>query len=332
MANPFYQGQTFSDETKTGRHRAFRGRRRALIGARAADQNGFDWVLSFRRDFLPAAGELKSADVLRVMDSNKCARIYIEERIRHYSIFIVDFYESTKEFISGLFRCFGRAIPQGLDVYQFLTGDHVFGQHSEAVLNAARRGLLHYTPIPKVEGLVHEAMQHAGVPPALGPELINRDALLEMNEQEFKELTIRFAMAFADVIDPAHQVDLILKMYPDVRYWNRGLVALRVVEHEVGWDRYYDHGASAPFEMLEQAHVKVTRDMQKSSNGQLLRVGRTIQEDSKLVLGIQAADIACGLAARLYELYPEDRRQGAYEIRKFFARVLLNTEWIEIET
>jgi len=58
------------------------------------------------------------------------------------------------------------------------------------------------------------------------------------------------------------------------------------------------------------------------------RAGTVKEEDSRNVLGIQVADIAAALAARVYELAPGGPREKAGRVRTVFDRVLLNDEWI----
>jgi hypothetical protein len=83
--------------------------------------------------------------------------------------------------------------------------------------------------------------------------------------------------------------------------------------------------------LLEAAHTKIVDSVKQAEHLRLmrnLRCGRIVQEDSRKFLELQAADIAAGVAATLYEQHPDNRREGAAAIRRCFSRVMLNSEWL----
>jgi hypothetical protein len=58
------------------------------------------------------------------------------------------------------------------------------------------------------------------------------------------------------------------------------------------------------------------------------RAGRLEQDDSAKLLGLQAADLAVGLATEAFEYHGSETRAGAQAVRRVFQRVLLNDEWL----
>jgi hypothetical protein len=181
--------------------------------------------------------------------------------------------------------------------------------------------------------MLREVIDLVGIPRGKDPELLDRNVLLEMNEQQFKELIVRFSSALADATDPAKQADLLNKCIEQWRFFAPGgYFKCLLLGEDVEWERYFDEGARPAFRQLELAHEKVLEFVKEADRrffSNVIRPGRVIQEDSRRVLGIQAADIAAGIAAGLYEQSPGDRRSGARRVRGAFNRVLHNSQWIE---
>ncbi len=83
---------TYGDESPTGQSGdAFRGLGRATIAARIQDDGqAFDWLLAFRRDYLPDGAEPKGDLVLAVMQARPDARERVLAHIQSATIVVID--------------------------------------------------------------------------------------------------------------------------------------------------------------------------------------------------------------------------------------------------
>lgn len=112
---------TFSDDTTTGRWSVqLQGPRRVTIVARAEDGSDFNWLATFKRDFLPQGVEAKSTSVLPFLDTHAQARRSFVSNVEGYSIFIVDFHEFRRRVLDNLVTRFQSLIPPRLDPYEFV--------------------------------------------------------------------------------------------------------------------------------------------------------------------------------------------------------------------
>ena len=318
---------TYADETKTGASdSSFRGYGRAVIAARAIEQD-FDWLCRLRADCFPSIPEVKSEAVLAAMDASPHVRDLVLDRVTGYTIFIVDFYADYRRLVAGLHDALG--LPLSSDPITFLRSSHGFEWLGDQLLRAWKLGRMTKTLIPDLERLVCLAGKTAGLKPM--DSTLDRNSLLEMNDQEFREFTVRFAVALGDALDPNARSAAISDYAESIRYFDDGYFAFDVLQAQIEPDRYYDVGFLSAFEALESAHAHFTEYLDRASKqllGATLRGGKLKQEDSRIVLGIQAADIAAGLARSIYEERPQDRLDAAHLVRQTFSRVLLNTEWL----
>ena len=85
--------QSFSDETKTGRRKAFRDYGRAIVGARACDQDDFDWILALGKDHFKGVAELKFRHLQPLIETHPQVCKLVYDKVSSYSVFIVDMYE-----------------------------------------------------------------------------------------------------------------------------------------------------------------------------------------------------------------------------------------------
>jgi hypothetical protein len=323
---------TYTDETKTGRppNTAFQGLGNATIAARIEDHNGFEWLRKFGETFHPGA-ELKSKLVLEIMKFNSKANTYILDHIGEATIFIVDFCESYRILLAGLSGYHGNPPLTRGQAKDFITSAKSRFNWSSAFLAAIRDHEICSTIIPEVEGLIMVAAKDSGIYLPGSGLPIDRRALQQANDQTFKECVARFAVAFGDAIADEQIEANIIQAYEKRRYFSSAYIAFKTLGETLSVNRYYDKGNVEAFNRVQDAHTKVIGilDALNSSflNEQAQR-GSLKQVNSKQYLGIQAADIAAGIASREYERFPDNGRDGAICLKTIFNRVLLNDEWI----
>jgi len=177
---------------------------------------------------------------------------------------------------------------------------------SSAFLMSIRNHEISTTIIPQVEGLIVLAAKESGIYLPGGGFPIDRNALQQANDQTFKECVARFAVAFGDAIADEQIEANIIQAYEERRYFSSDYIAYKVLGETLSVDRYYDKGNAEAFDRVHDAHTKVIGilDTLNSSflNKQPKR-GSLRQVDSMQYLGIQAADIAAGIASREYERF-----------------------------
>lgn len=320
----------YGDETTTGRHSpAFRYLGRATIAARMNETAGFEWLLQIRREFLPGVIEPKSDLVLQLIEHDGNARNLVLQNVGSASILVIDFAEHYRQILGEMCQVVGLPEPIAPESIDLL----LRGQHKElasSMLRFARQSALYSTAIPTVEALFRDALRACDIPIGEGNELVNRTALQEMGAQEFREMLARFSLAFADALDPVRQATRFMEVAEE-RYLPPGYFSLLVLGDTLDTDLTLDMGSVEVFNQVRNARQLVADHLaaaQRARLGRSVTPGRLLQDDSRLVLGIQAADIAAGIAAREYEHYPENRRTGAGALKRMFDRIFFNDDWI----
>jgi hypothetical protein len=323
---------TFSDESSTGRHSEhFRGLRRATIAARVDDSNGFEWFRRFRSDFLPDHTEPKSELILQVAGANTDAQSLLMDNIGRATIVIVDFAEHYRQLLTPIIERNGGAPLTHEQAVAMATKIEAMPRIGHHFLAAARDLAVYRTMIPQVERLLREAMHAVGLHDGDGMTLFDETELRELNHQEFQQLAVRFGVAFADALAPDRQAAAISRAIDDVRYLHSGRLAIVTLGSTIEPDRFFDEGFTHSMALLRRAHNSVVDrlfDEQMFDFMGSLRPGRIVEEDSRLLTGIQVADIAARVASNIYERHSQDRYAGARAVKQVFDRVLLNEMWL----
>ena len=112
--------------------------------------------------------------------------------------------------------------------------------------------------------------------------------------------------------------------------YSDGLEAYYLLSHVLKPEITYDTGTENAFKELQSTQDKIINTLEKSCwyDGSL-RPGTLKQiEDSKKVTGVKIADIAAGFARYIFEHNYPDTIKASNTVRKYFSRVLLNTEWL----
>ncbi|MFQ5961464.1 MAG: hypothetical protein ACE5MG_08700 [Candidatus Methylomirabilales bacterium] len=320
----------YGDETTTGRQSpSFRYLGRATIAARTSESAGFEWLLRIRREFLPGVAEPKSDLVLELIEHDRGARDLVLGNVGSASILVIDLAEHYRQIFGEMCRVLGLPEPIAPESINLL----LRGQHKElatSILRLARQSALYSTAIPTVEALFRDSLKACDIPIGEGNELVNRAALQEMGAQEFREMLARFSLAFADALDPVRQASRFMEV-AEQRYLPPGYFSVLVLGDTLNVDVTLDVGSVEAFNQVRTAHELVADRLAAAQRARLGRPpphGRLLQDDSREVLGIQAADIAAGIAAREYERYPENRRGGAEALKQMFDRVFFNDDWV----
>ena len=326
------QGATFSDESPTGQDSdEFRGLGRATVAARMPDLDGFEWLSRLRRDYLPAGAEPKARLVLRIMETNPAARALVDEGIGTATIVIIDLGESYRSLLADVLIHFGQRPPSRGRAIEIVANSELRKEMSLSLMTVARENAINDTVIPGVEWLLREVASSSGLSPPREGTLIDHQALREMGPQTFKEFVARFSAAFGDALAPEKRRSAIINAMEGRQFLAPGYIAFETLGATIAMDRVFDYGDSQAFARLQHAHeavLDVLDDVNNLSLWRNIKGGELRQEDSKLLLGIQAADIAARIAATEYERFPFDRRAGAQSLKQRFAGVLLNDTWL----
>lgn len=331
---------TFSDDTTSGRWSTeLRGPRRVTIVARAEDDASFDWLASFKSEFLPAGAEAKSTNVLPILDLQPRARQLVLRKVEGYSIFIVDLHEYRRSLLGDLAVRLRPLIPPGLDPYEFaLQLPHVGSNArqflrqmviSESVLGRLE-ALLEWTSNPFAQEMRREGLEPFASTRAV--HLLSRTALERMDDGQLATFLARLGSAVGDALSPERQAAAILELFEHRRYFAGGYFAYRVLSGELEMDRVYDTGPLPVRLQLEAAHQSICDYVDREIHfrlGGLVQRGIIEERVSHTVLGLQAADIAAALAGREYESAANGEAGArARAVKRLFARVLLNGHWV----
>lgn len=329
LSRPF---PTYSDDTNTGQEsRALRDFGRATIAARIDDPNGFEWLLRVRKDFLPPNAEAKATLVLAVIAKNSQARDIVLRNIGRASIVISDLGEHYRNLLSALYEGMGKKVPAQIDAIDLIARTEIKEEISGQILDYLRETAISQTVIPQIEGVLRYAATRAGLPPGEKDKVVDRAALRGLDQKGFQEFTTRFAVAFADSTSPERRAAAILEVMSSGHILDPGYVGLVSLGSDVSHDYVFDVGNAKAFRELEQAHRRIQdafEAVRETFFWTNLRGGKVAQEDSAQMLGIQAADVAAGLASRIYEKFSGDRSSAAKSLKNDFERVLLNDRWV----
>lgn len=321
----------FADETTSGEScESLRGLRRITIAAKCSSEESFEWLRRFNHDYLGDAPEIKSDLALAVIERNRAARDYLLANICNATIAVIDLAEHTRSFFRELQTVTGGRANGIRTGTAFLNSGILPKQLAQEVLRYARRDALHRTAVVRIESLLSIAAHDSHIPLGSGPELFDREAIDDLSEREFAELAGRFALALGDAVNPETQADVITQKLAGMRFCNAGHVALAYLEAAVEPDAVFDLGSSNAFDLLAQAHQKIIDAItaMRMEAGQF-SPGSLRQDDSQKVLGLQAADIAAGVARRRLEQDFESTLEAARGLKRIFSRVMLNDRWEE---
>ncbi len=320
--------ETFGDDTSTGRLRVARRARRAIVAA-SVDGRDHDWWDAFRKDYFPGLAEVKSGDVLRLVQSNAEARTRLLSGLADAKtvIVIIDFSELTASLVRAVYEEAGmRMDGDPLDILerrQFNKGV------TEAIIRYSHRARLEESAVSRIEWLWHEAVSEA--PVIIDDEplvLVNRDAYDKLDPKAKDLFLAHFAVAFAEALDPRRQANLLAIELGQSRFFDLGNLAYKRLEDTLTVDRTYDHGSSRTIRLLTEAHEQMVTTLDEAMHNQLKRrAGAIREEDSQNAVGIQIADVAAGFAATEYEAAAGEVTEKAARIRAMFDRVLLNDTW-----
>lgn len=321
----------YADETHTGgRDRKLRGLRSVTIGAHCASEDDFEWLERFHRDYFPRTPELKSAIVLTEMGRNERANQSILNGIAEAHIVIVDFAEHTQDLLFAVYKATESEAEAFTSAIAFLKTGRLPEDVAHKVLRFARLRALTYSAVGRVEDLLRQAASASGVPAGRGDKLFDTNALFELSDSEFKELVTRFSVALGESLRPDRQADRIIKTMADYRMAHEGHIAMVCLEAGTESSLVFDQGSSNAFSMLKEADDKIHQAIESwRYRDAEIRSGRLTQEDSRRLRGLQAADIAAGLAAQVFENANADTLIAAKAVQEIFHNVLLNDCWLK---
>lgn len=327
MARP----RIYADETHTGgRAPALRGLGAVTIAAHCSSDDGFEWLERLHHDFFPRTPELKSALVLAEMDASERMRELVLKRIEGAHIVIIDFAEHTKDLFFAIFRAVGTETETLKSVTAFLRTGRLPEDVANKVLRFARLQTLTCSAVGRVEQLLRQAAAVSGVPFGAGDKLFDTDALFKLSESEFKELVARFSIALGESLRPEKQADRIIETLAGHRMAHEGHIAMACLEAASESEAIFDQGSDNAFAMLRDADEKIQQALEHwLCRDGVVRATRLIQEDSRNLRGLQAADIAAGFASQIFEQADTDTLGGAKAVREVFPNVLLNDRWLK---
>ena len=307
---------TFADDTTSGRWSNLRGSRRVTIVARAEDTTNYDWLLAFKREYLPPGVEAKSTNVLPILDLQPRARKPFFRNVESYSIFIVDLYENRRRLLDGLAARIRPVLPPGMDPYDFILQLPHVGSNAHEFL---RQMAINHSVLGRLESLLEWAsnplaceMKREGLYDYCHThpvELASRAALEKFDDAQLATFLGRLGAAVGDALSPERQAQAILESVEHSPYFLGGYFACRVLNVELGTDRIYDIGPFPVWVELDRAHKRIHDFMTREAQFRLRTlVKRGIVEEraSHTEVGLQAADIAAALACREYESVTDD--------------------------
>ncbi len=319
----------FADETRTGKIvRDLRGIGSIVIVARFPGNADLDWLQQLLHD-LRIQGELKSEVVLETCRAQRRRWDWLLEKLSVETIAIVDVAEHIRELIEKLAKLFGDDVTVQATARSFLRSGKIPQEYITRMLRFLRERAIHDSAAESIAGIVREAVRKSGLTAHLDDVLLDRRILIEMTEREFAEFAARFAIAFGDALDPVLQAEVIEEEMKGMRFFNEGMISLRIIERAIEPDFLFDEGSKKAFRRLEEAHKKMCDLVERAMlSEQRIGPGSVSQEDSKKVRGLQAADIAAGLAREIFERNYPDVQDASRAVRSTFSRVLLNTRWL----
>ena len=330
---------TFADETSSGRwSKQLRGSRRVIVLARAGDGANYEWLMEFKREFLPPGVEAGSTNVIPILDLQPRARQLVLNKVEAYSIFVVDLHEYRRRLLEELVHQVRPLVPPHRDPYDFvLQLPHVGSTARELLRQIAiedsvlgrLESLLEWARNPFAGELKREGLDSYGNTQQV--QVASRYALDHMREEHLAPFLARLGAAVGDALSPFRQAQAILESVQHLRFIGGGYFAYRVLSVELGMDRIYDIGPEPVRLQLENAHKRIYDFVERQPWGRvspLARRGVLDERSSDTELGLQAADIAAALASREYET-ATDREVGAraHSVKRIFRCVCLNGRW-----
>jgi len=300
------------------------------------DVEDYDWLRRFYAEYLPDLGqweEPKSDRVLRVIDTNNFARDQLFQNLAHATIIIIDLAEFVRQIVREIASAVDldlRLFPDPVDAVLHLETTPVLQSLARAILSLARAEAIEGTMLGRIEAIVMDAARD--FLPIRQPRLFDREALAELGDQAFRVLAARFAATLGDALRP-EQLERIVEEHlrasrylPADRY-----IAIESVELQLERDHTFDEGAQQALTELEAGRQRLAtllnegpwREFQRP-----VRAGAVTEDDSRRLLGLQAADVAAAVARRIFEDLNGDTQARARAIRAVFDRVLLNDTWL----
>ncbi|HKQ49903.1 MAG TPA: hypothetical protein VJZ71_17650 [Phycisphaerae bacterium] len=325
--------ERFSDETATGEtNQELRGPRRISIAARFdPDPNSFDWVRRLYSDYAHwiKAPEIKSSDVISLCQVNPRAKDQVIRNIREADIFVIDLFEDYHQTLDSLKKM---APDQKRPLESLAAANRLDREEIVNFLADERRVAVLRSIVPIIEDLtkqatvVHDGALHRFEHSAL----VDLDKIGDLGEQDLKELIVRFTVLFSDALNPEVRARAIESVISSRCYGSRGHVAMEVLELATAHDMVFDRGSDRAMNRLIEADNRLHEHLEAINLRGLQRPRRGIrQQDSRDVLGVQAADIAAGFARKRFEdFFQGDTTVAAKRLREEFAHVLLNTKWL----
>jgi hypothetical protein len=188
------------------------------------------------------------------------------------------------------------------------------------------------------DGGIGGALRKAGLgqlaPTRSDGRIFDRQALMEMNQGEFRTPAARFAVMLGDALSLERQAKAIEDHLRGNQFFGTGSewFAVRVIEPAMGEDYVFDVAGSRRVALaLEDAHATIRRFLNTSARHLLrttLRPGGVGEDDSRNVIGIQVADVAAAVAADMFERAEKPTREAARDLKRIFDRVFLNSRWV----
>jgi len=281
---------------------------------------------------VPLGTEPKSSIVLAIAARAREARERLHDGVAdRVTIAIVDFSDFTHSLLDSLTLQFDRTGPP-INALEALRQKRLPARITEQILRAAREAGVVGSTVPRLEWLLRQAAQATGIIAGSGsPAIFDREALLEMNDDDLRQLIASFSLALADALRPDHQVEVVERRLADARFTTGALIAYVAIEESMAPDRVYDAGNRSVFAALQAAHTRIDAELERIRLYQLMQpvqAGTLSEEDSRRVLGLQVADVAAAVARDEYEKQPGDTRARAECVRRIFRHVLLNDQWL----
>lgn len=320
----------FADETRTGKIvHDLRGIGAILIVARFPGKCDLDWLQQLYHD-LHIQGELKSEVVIEACRVQTQRWAWLLEKLSVATIAIVDVAEHIRGLLDELGKLFGDEVPAQVTADTFLRSGKIPQEYITSMLRFLREMAINDSASESIANILRMAVTKTEVTTCLDDVLLDRQILLEMKEREFAEFSARFAIAFADALDPLLQAEVIEKELKDMRFFNEGMISSRIIESAIEPDFVFDEGSNKAFKSLKEAHQNMCSVVEQAIlSGQRIGPGSVSQDDSRKVRSLQAADIAAGIAREIFESNYPDVQKASRALKSIFACVLLNTRWLK---
>jgi hypothetical protein len=331
-------GPRFGDETGTGKRALqYRSSRRVTIAARIEADADLSWLEKLKRDFFPdGPAEIKSEAVIQKVGEDHAARDLVRANVAGATIAIVDLSDLLREIIKAWAEVFRIDISHVADPIDALADGSFPQAVAKKMLESARESSLDVTALGRIAEMVADAAEEAGVPLAekAGHMIIPREAIRAMHFGDIQQLAGRFSLALADALDPDLMEEFVRARLEHTRFLGAGPthIAIEHVDIVLTQDHVFDKGSQRVLDRLNEGRQRLADLLEALRISELARPaspGRVTEEDSRRIRGLQAADIAAGIAREIFEGAAGDTRARAVEVKKAFRRVLLNDRFVE---